>query len=228
MPGTLHRSRYLLRLSRSSRWFVLSSLVVAPIVGSAVPLHAQVSFDIGPLVAYYRPLGDFDPVSIQSTALPNAPSDLSALAWGGEAHLTFGRRWGAGAQVSFTQSTVPQVIAPGGPRGPTGAQVIAAAVQAEYDVSPAPEKYRLWFGAGPGLVRHGGDAYERYGSPTDIAGVVGIGLTIPIAAHLRFAVGATTLLYSLDVKEGGANPLSLEHGFQTDALVHVGVRWVAP
>ena len=217
-----------MRLSRSSRWFVVSGLVVAPIAGSAATLHAQVNFDIGPLVAYYRPLGHFDPVPVLSSALPNTPSDLSAVAWGGEARVSFGRRWGAGAQLAFTQSKVPQVITPAGRRGPTGGQVLTASVQAEYDVSPRPTKYQLWLSAGPGLVRHGGDAYERYGSPTDVAGVLGMDFTFPIASHLRFAVGATTLLYSIDVKERSESPVSLERGFQTDALVHVGVRWGAP
>jgi hypothetical protein len=49
----------------------------------------------------------------------------------------------------------------------------------------------------------------------------------------RLTAGATTLLYPFDVKmppnvstpNGQGNDGSLQHGFQTDALFHLGVRW---
>ena len=204
--------------------------VLIPSVALLVaPFRAQTSLDVGPLAGYYRPLGHFAPASVYSTSLPSSPGDLSGGAWGGTAHLVFGRRLGVAAQAAVAKSTIPSVVTPEGPSHPTGAQVLVASAQAQYDVSPDPRRYRIWLGAGPAVVRHGGDAYHAYGSPTSAAGALGVGLTAPIGAHLRLAAGATTRLYSLTVKmppELRGNPGSLEHGFQTDALLHLGVAWV--
>jgi hypothetical protein len=223
-----------MRVSCSSMQSNSLSCVIAAVALTlcfTTPLSAQISFDVGPLVAYYRPIGNFDPASVYTTDLPNKPSDLSAMALGSAAHVWFGQRWGAGAQVAVANSSVPEMATPNGPRGPTAAQEMTASVQAQYDISPNPEKFRVWVSAGPGVIRHAGKAYERYGSPVDVAGVVGIDITVPIASRLRFAAGVTTLLYPFDVPMPAnlsLNPGSLEHGFQTDALLHVGLRLVAP
>lgn len=206
------------------------SLLLIPFLALLVaPLRAQTSLDVGPLAGYYRPLGNFTPASVYSTSLPSRPGDLSGGAWGGTAQLAFRGRLGVEAQAAVARSTIPSVITPEGSSHPTGAQVLVVSSQVEYDVSPDPRRYRIWVGAGPAVVRHGGDAYNAYGAPTSAAGALGIGVTAPIGAHVRLAAGATTLLYSLTVKmppELRGNPGSLEHGFQTDALLHLGIRWV--
>ena len=197
----------------------------------ATPLRAQTTVDVGPLFGYYRPLGRFDPASVYSTSLPTNPSDLRAFTWGGAAHLSFGRRLGAEGQLSVANSTIAGGNTPAGPRGPTEAQVVVVTLQGQYDVSPTPEKYRVWLSAGPGLVRHGGDAYAPHGSPVSVGSALGVGITLPITLRLRIAADATTLLYPFDVKmppELQGNPGSLQHGVQTDALIRLGVRWGRP
>lgn len=202
---------------------------LAGILAVAAPTHAQTTVSIGPSFGYYRPLGSFDPASVYSTSLPQTPSELRGFATGGVAQVTFGRRLGVEAKFSVANSTIREVITPAGPRGPTGARVVAATLLGQYEVSPTPERYRLWLSAGPGVVRHGGDAYSRYGSPTSMAGAFGAGLRLPMPMHFQLAADATTLLYPFDVQMPAflqSNPGSLEHGRQVDALVHLGVRWV--
>lgn len=204
-------------------------LIVPCLALLAAPLAAQTSVDVGPLVGYYRPFGQFDPASVYSTSLPSSPRDLSGRAWGATAQLTFGARFGVEAQGSLTSSTIGGVISPEGPSPLTTARVLVLTAQAQYDVSPAPRAFRLWLSAGPALVRHGGDTYAAYGAPTSVGGALGVAVTRPLGTHLQAVAGATTLLYTLNLAMPAdlrGNPGSLEHGFQRDALLHVGVRWV--
>jgi hypothetical protein len=204
--------------------------VFVSVFGFAAPLCAQSNFELAPLFGYYQPFGSFAPASVYYTSLPTKPSGFAGAAWGAEAHLGLSRRLGVRIQAAVVNSSIPQTITPEGPRGPTAAQVVIVTAQAQYDLSPKPGNYRMWVSAGPGLVRHGGDAYANIGagSPANAAAALGVGLDIPIVSRLRGTVGAETLFYQMDVPmppESRLNPGSLERGFQIDALVHVGLAW---
>ena len=137
----------------------LSWLVSVLTLAAALPAPAaaQTSFDLGPLVAWYRPMGSFEPASIYSTILPGKPSDLSGLAWGVEGRVWFGRRLGVQLQVAEASSTIGAINTPAGfTSGPTPAQVQFVTAQALYNFYPSPERARLWLNAGTGVVRHGG------------------------------------------------------------------------
>ena len=209
--------------------FLLSIAVAGVLIPvTATPVYAQISGNIGPLAGYYRPYGHFEPASVYSTSLPRQPRDLRGAAVGLIGQLSFGRRLGVEAQVAVANSTLPAVITPGGASGPTAARVSVATLQAQYDISPAPEKVRLWVSAGPGLVQYGGDAYRCCGSPRSVGVALGAGVSLPVASMLQVTAGATALRYSVDVAMPRAlqgNPGSLERGTQTDAIIHVGLRW---
>lgn len=212
-------------MSRIVRTLGTALMLVA---GIAAPAMGQVTGSIGPLVGYYRPFGHFDPASVYSTSLPQEPSDLSGVAWGAEGQLSFGGRLGLEGQLASASSTIPEVITPGGPSGPTNARVTIATLQARYDASPSREKAGVWLSAGPALIEHGGDAYRRYGSPRSVGVAAGIGIAVPITSTLRVVAGVTALRYSFDVPmpaELRYNPGSMEHGTQTDAIFHLGLRW---
>lgn len=208
------------------RWWTLCALASA--VGFSTPVRAQTTIDVGPLVGYYRPLGHFESSSVYSTSLPNTPSELSAVTRGAVAHVSFGRRLGVEAQLSVAHSTIGIANTPAGPGQRTDALEVAVTLQGQYDVSPTPEKYRLWLSAGPGFIQHGGEAYAKFGSPLFVGGALGLGIAIPIGYHLQIAAGATTLFYGFNVKTPqtmGGDPVSLQRGSQSDALIHLGVRW---
>jgi hypothetical protein len=211
---------------RLDRALLAGVLALAGACGT--PLRAQPSFDVGPLFGYYRPMGSFDPASVGVTSLPTRPSDLSGTAWGGLAQLWFTRRLGVEAQASVASSTIGLVETPDGPRGPTPAQVLSVTAQALLNLSAEPSLYRLWLSAGPGLVRHGGSSYAPFGSPSNLAAVLGAGFSVPIGIGLSATAGATAQFYDFNMKMPPglqANPGSLESGFQKDALVHVGLTW---
>ena len=205
-----------------------SALAVAVAFGFAAPASAQLSGSLVAFVGYYQPLGHFDPASIYSSSLPETPSQLRGAAWGGAGHLSIGRRFGITAQFARTTSRVPEAITPGGPRGPTDAAVTVATVQGQYDVSPPPKAHRVWVNAGPAWVRHGGDAYAPYGSPTSLGAALGLTITVPVASRLQLTADATGVFYVFDVPMPPAfarNPGPLEHGDQRDVLVRFGLAW---
>lgn len=160
-------------MKASDRCLRLCTLTIL-LLGVPVPTQAQVMTAVGLFGGYYRPFGHFDPASVYSTALPVEPRDLRGFLGGGAVHLSLGRRLGIEAQMAVAFSTIPAVVAPGGPRGPTNANVEVATLEGEYDVSPTPHRYRVWLNAGPAFVRHGGDAYARYGSPTSVGAAAGV------------------------------------------------------
>lgn len=206
----------------------LSLMVLAIFLTSALPVGAQVEFSFGPVIGYYRPLGKFDQASVYSTNLPNTPQVLSGLAWGGAGTVWFGRRFGAELQASLTQSTIPGIISPVGPLGPTPAQVDLVVFQGLFTVLGAPSGHHVWLSAGPGLIHHGGRAYDRYALSAQWAAVAGAGAQVRISRRLQAAFGLDGLFYTFDLPmppELRHNPGSLQHGRQIDALLHLGLSW---
>lgn len=202
--------------------------VVAVMLSFAAPVSGQMSGSLGTFVGYYQPLGHFDPASIYSSSLPETPSQLRGAAWGGSGRLSIGQRFGVTAQFARTASRVPEVITPGGPRGPTDAAVTVATLQGQYDVSTTPKAHRVWVSAGPAFVRHGGAAYAPYGSPTSLGAALGLTVAVPIASRLQLTADATGVFYIFDVPmppEFARNPGRLEHGDQRDVLVRFGLAW---
>lgn len=193
------------------------------------PVFAQTSIELGPLGGYYRPTGSFEPATVYSVRMPGEPKDLSGMAWGGEARVWFGGPFGAGIQVVSVGSERGSVITPVGPTGPIPARVTTGIVQLLFDVLDRADGVRVWLSAGPGLVRHGGEAYDAVGSQADVAAAGGVGGSCPIAGSLRATAGLTALLYSYNVAMPAAlrlNGESLQKGSRRDALFHVGVNWV--
>jgi hypothetical protein len=190
--------------------------------------QAQSSFEAGPIAGYYRPTADFDPSTVFTTDLPRQPKDLAGVAWGAKARLWFGPRFGAEMQVSVISSERDSVFTPAGPLQPPSARMTIATLQLLYSLSPDQERVRPWISAGPGLVHHGGDAYEEYGSPTSPAAAVALGASVRVGGHFRITAGATGLLYPYEVEmppELAANGDALQEGFQRDLMLHVGLTW---
>ena len=210
-------------LTRHPFWVVPGFVLVATCPTLVI---AQVRLEFGPLAALYAPQGSFQPASYYTTWLPNSPSDLTGLAWGGEARLWFARRLGVQLQAAEAFSSVGGGITPRGPVAAMPARVFTLTTQALYNVYSAPERARVWLSAGAGLVRHGGAAYARYGTPIQVTGVLGLGYATPIRRRLNATLGITTMLYSFDLRDSTGT--SLERGFQTDALLHVGLTWGWP
>jgi hypothetical protein len=206
-------------MSQSSSGYALLSALIA--VAIATPASAQARFEFGPLVAAYSPMSSFEPAAYYSTALPNSPGNLGGTAWGGQARLWLSRRLGVQVQAAEARSSVGGGPTPGGNFAPTGAQVVMASAQGLY--RPALGRIPLWLSAGAGVVHHGGVAYSRYGSPTQMTGALGVGSAIPLWGGFRANLGLTTLLYHFDLKD--STGVSLERGFMTDALLSLGVTW---
>ncbi len=219
-----------------SRRVGLAILLAAVATVAAVPLSAQSSFEFGPLFGYYRPTGSFSTAtaSFSDASPPARASYLAAVAWGAQVRWWLGKRFGVELQAADAASRVhggpvtwampcafpgcgPIPVAPPIPRS-----VLVGSVQLLYDVSPAPERYRVWLAAGPGFVQHRGKQYQPFGSPIQSAGVVGLGGSLPLVGHLRATAGVTTEMYVFHLRVAGHE---IQTGFQTDVLFHVGLIW---
>jgi hypothetical protein len=208
------------------RWRGLVGVLI--LGGLRISVVAAQTIDVGTLVSYYRPFGRFDPASIYVTSLPTTPSELAGVGWGATAHLGLRRRFGIEGFISEAQSSIAIGVNPAGFGGSTPARVTIAALQGQYDVSPAPERYRLWLEAGPALVQHGGDAYSHFGSPPSVGSARGTRCSVPLISHLQLTAGLQTLWYTFDLAmpaELRANPGPLQHGPQRDLSVDVGLGW---
>lgn len=201
-----------------------AAALLALIVAFPSTASAQVRYELGPFVAYYRPAGTFGPTSVYSVTLPARPSDKAGPALGVRGRMWMPNRYGVEVQVARAFSTVGQVFTPAGPRGPTSVRVLSVAVLGLYEVT-STERVLLWLGAGGGLVRHGGDSYGSYGSPESVAGATGIGCDIRLRGRLSAALGLTTYVYLLDVRDSRN---TLQFRFQVDPLVQVGLVWAWP
>ena len=204
------------------RQILRGSMMIAVLITAFVsPATAQAGFELGPFLAYYRPIGTFDPTSAHAVTLPSHPSDKAGPALG-----VRGRVWGNGKvgvefQVAEAWSTLGQVVPPGGPIGPTSVRVLAFAAQGLYKVASA-ERLQTWLSAGGGIVRHGGDSYGRFGSPTSLAGTFGFGSNIRLRGRLNAVLGLTTYVYYLEVRDSSN---TLQHGMQVDPTFQAGLTW---
>jgi len=134
------------------------------------PIEGQVNFEVGPVLAYYRPVGNFRNVPVHSVRLPRTPQELSGIALGGEARAWVTGRIGIQLQGAVASSTVGKVTTPGGVFGPTSARVLMGAVQALSSVLPVDGRVSLWVSGGPGLVHHGGDTKRTFSCTSGLAG----------------------------------------------------------
>ena len=195
--------------------------IIALVVFIPSRVVSQTRVEGGPLLGLYSPAGSFQPAPYYSTALPNAPSALTGAAMGGQGRIWFSRRLGLQLQIAWASSRVGGGNTPAGTAPSTPASVLTSSVQALFALSHPSQRIQLWLSAGPGLVRHGGGAYARYGSPVQLVTTLGFGSAIPIGSHLSVNLGATTFLYNIDVADSAGT--SLEQGFQVDPLFHLGL-----
>lgn len=215
-------------LPRRVRLLILMAAV------TAAPLCAQSRFEIGPIFGYYRPTGTFSTatVSVSDAWAPARASVLAAVAWGGQLRWWFGKRFGVEVQAADARTHSSgfaggYFLCPGlgcyaPPSPPMPRSVLMGSALLLYDVSPAPERYRVWLAAGPGFVQHRGEQYRPFGSPVQSAGVVGLGGSLPLLAHLRATAGISTAMYVFHLRDAG---YEIQTGFQTDVLFHVGLMW---
>jgi hypothetical protein len=186
---------------------------------------AQIRLDVGPFLAYYAPLGTFQPVDGGSN-LPSHPSDLSAVALGGHVIVWPAQRFGVQLQTaSASTEALGGGITPDGYFPGQSADVVTASAEVLFNLFNPRRKDRLWVGAGPGLVEHGGALYAGVSAPTQLATAAEVGAAISVGRNLDLDLGLTTYFYKMLASAYGN---TLEHGPQVDPLFRVGLSWVGP
>jgi hypothetical protein len=189
--------------------------------------RAQVSVELGATIGQYSPLGSFDRGSAHLLSVPNSPGDLSGAALGGELRLWVAPRIGFALSGSTVSSDVGGGSTPNGYDPPAHARVSEGSAQLLFRVTGDGSRARVWLSAGGGLVKHGGDAYEQFGKPTNTAGVFGVGSAIRITGGLNAELGVTTMIYSVNMSAASLafGPGVFERGRQTDLLLRTGLSY---
>ncbi|MGH7618558.1 MAG: hypothetical protein ACREPM_15165, partial [Gemmatimonadaceae bacterium] len=108
----------------------------------------------------------------------------------------------------------------GGAGRASPATVTVASAQLLFDVA-SDKAYRVWVGAGPGAVRHGGPAYTDFGSPVAAAIAASVGADVTLPAHLHAGAGVSALMYRLQLPDSDL----VGSGMQQDLLLHLGLTW---
>jgi hypothetical protein len=203
----------------------LGAGIVLPLLVATAPACAQRGIEVGTFAGYYRPIGHFDPTSVGSTALPNTPQDLAGLIIGVDGRAWVTERVGVELQGALSRGSVGPYANPGfGTDNITSYDV--QMLTAQVLVRKSADRHRFWIGAGPGVVRHTGNAYSPYGSPADLAGAASVGAEADLGRHLALSAVANALVYNFDLR----TPPNLvkdrmEHGRMTDAAFRIGLMW---
>ena len=79
--------------------------------------------------------------------------------------------------------------------------------------------YEISVGVGPALIQHGGEGYERYGSPRSWGGIGAIEIGHNLTSHFGVAAGALATAYSFKLD------FPPQSGRQFDVLMSLGGRW---
>jgi hypothetical protein len=207
------------RVSRSTLAVVLASLVLA------TPVVAQIRVELGGTIGAYLPQGRFQPAPVGSTLLAASPDQLSGMALGGQLRVWIAR---VGVQLSATTTSSRA----GGGSTPEGyfaaipARVSTRSALLLFRLTGDGGRSRVWLGAGAGAIRHGGPAYEPFGTPINYGGVIGLGSAIHLIAGLSADLGVTSMIYDLNIRgTAQTDPRLSERGRQVDLLLHTGLSY---
>jgi hypothetical protein len=216
-----------MKLCRQKNGLVVLALASGLLSTGGRRATAQAGIEIGPVVGYYLTRG-----SAHANDGPNAPGNFSAPAYGGELTVWSRGRLGVQAQSAVAWSNRQSDSNPGGFTTQEPGHIIIGSVAAMYALD-ADSLQRVWISAGPGFVGYRGTAFESSGSPTEAAGVLGIGGSRSIYHSLGVTGGISTLLYRYagilgDIggppnMEGMTESGSRGTRFRSDVLIHVSI-----
>lgn len=197
----------------------LSSGVLLALGAASAP--AQVRLELEPAVGVYAGLGSFDRPLTQPFSFPEALSQRTAVALGGQATAWFGARAGVRLTLFIAASELGPESRDLLNRRPIPARVTVAGLEALVPLRSVSGGGRVFVAGGAALVRRSGRAYEGYEGTKDLGATLGLGSQFRLTDHLSLQGDARALLYSLHLTD----PAGVEYdsAFQTDLLAHVGL-----
>jgi hypothetical protein len=191
----------------------------------ATPGVAQVRVELGGTVGAYLPQGSFQHTPVGSTLLAASPDQLSGMALGAQLRVWVARI-GVQLAATTTSSRAGGDLTPEGYFPAIPARVSTRSAQLLFRLTGDGGRTRAWVGAGAGAIRHGGPAYEPFGTPLNYEGVIGVGSAIRIIAGMSADLGLTSMIYDLNVRGSAQNdPRLSERGRQVDLLLHTGLSY---
>ena len=195
-------------LRSSSRVALLAVPVALALL--AVPARTAsaqgASVDLTLFGGIYVPTGDFDDLG----------SDIEnqrSVALGGRLTFWGGGRIGVEGTFAFAPSDVDN---PSGGGADIDARVVTGNASLLVGLLPSGSTAALFLRGGLALIARGGDAFENIDGKTDVGGVVGVGLRVPLGPVIGLRIDAEDYLYN--AKFG-----SSRSSFQNDLMFTAGL-----
>ncbi len=189
------------------RLFVLAGGALTGLLGGATSANAQASVSISPWFGAYVPTQNS--YRLLGTDIKRRNSFIGGgrlTVWGNN---PVGVEFSAGlapARTTFAGATI---------NGDRNTNVFVGSVKLVLGLSPATSPVGFHLGVGPAIIRRGRDVLRQDRSVTDLGGVVGAGIRIPLASHVGLRFDAEDYLYGGDF-DGSKK-------FQNDLTLSVGL-----
>ena len=186
---------------------VLVGAVAVGMLVTAPAAHAQGSVSFTPWGGIYVPTRNA--FSTLGTDIKRSNSFV------GGARLTVWGRSLFGVELSAGLAPARTTIAGATLNGSRNTNVFLGSVKLAIGISPASSPVGFSIGLGPAVIRRGHDLFRQDQSVTDLGGVIGAGVRVPLASHVGLRLDAEDYLYGGDF-DGSRK-------FQNDLVLSVGL-----
>lgn len=190
----------------------------------AEALPGQIVVELGPRVGRYVSMSRIEGGVVTSGGVPDHPSDLTGIAWGGAVRVWLGARLGLAAQAAIVPTRQLGGSTPGGGKSPDTRAVIAPVSLDVLFPIVATQPLRVWAGAGVGVVRHGGSAYSSIGAPMRVAPSLELGGSLRLSDRLSTTADVLGMMYMYDIPDR-TSTRSLQRGWVTALALTLGLDW---
>jgi hypothetical protein len=204
----------------SSHSLLLATLIFAGLT-RPLPLIAQERLAVGPFLGFF--VSNFSFAGPIGNVVPGSENyrQQTAAVFGAEANLWLSPRLGIGAVFSWTPSDVRQEAISPDTSLPAAVLLMGGFLSLRLTPSRLTNDVRLR--AGVASLKHMGAAFEPYGHPRSLTGLLGIDATLPLVSQLRVAGGLDMYLYSFQLTDSLGT--QYQKRFMADLVARVGALW---
>lgn len=169
--------------------------IAAGLVGALLTVRPGVGQAQG-VVSLTAWAGGYVPTQNRFSLLGNDIKRRNSLIGG--ARITVWGRGLVGVEMTAGVSPARTTFAGATVNADRNTNVFVGAVKMVLGVSPARSGASVFIGGGPAIIRRGRDLLREDGSHTDLGGVVGLGVRLPLASHVALRIDGEAYIYGGD------------------------------
>lgn len=195
------------------------------------PLQAQgPEFGVGVFGGLYLPVSDLIEEDIFELGEGATLGHATAAAFGGRVTLWLTEVFGVEGSFAYALSDAElevdgDDVCEFAGEGFCDANAWLGSVKGLYRFMPQPDaNWGLHFGAGVGIIGHGGDFWEEVDGTTDIGGVLNAGVTVNVTPQIAIRIDVEDYLYSAKFEDPDSDA-ETDSKFQNDLLILGGLQF---